>query len=95
MEQIVSFVPDSLRTAWLDSDRHLTTDGLLRNPFPEDERELPLAEAILEVKPEGMGDDEATAFIEFMSLGLRFEPAERSSAQQLLQHRWATDWGDD
>jgi serine/threonine-protein kinase SRPK3 len=101
IEQIVSFVerlgpvPDSLRTAWVDSDRHLTSDGLLKDPFPEDERELPLTETIREAKPEGMGDDEVMAFTEFLSLIFHFEPAERSSTQELLQHRWVTDWGND
>jgi hypothetical protein len=59
---------------------------------PEDERDPPLAEAILEAKPVGMDEDELTAFIEFMSLIFRFEPAERSSTQELLRHRWVTDW---
>ncbi|KAJ5613891.1 hypothetical protein N7528_007545 [Penicillium herquei] len=97
LEQIVGFVerlgpvPDSLRTAWLDSDRHLTPDGLLKNPYPENERELPLEEAIREFKPPGMEADELTAFIDFMSLIFRFEPAERSSTEDLLQHRWVQE----
>lgn len=57
MEQIVNFVerlgplPDSVRTVWLDSDLHLTSDGLLKNPVSEDERDLPLTEAIREDMP--------------------------------------------
>ncbi|KAJ6031596.1 hypothetical protein N7540_002328 [Penicillium herquei] len=97
MGQIVGFVerlgpvPHSLRSAWLDSDRHLTSDGLLKNPFPEDERELPLDEAIRELKPSGMGEHELLAFIDFMNLIFRFEPAERSSAEELLQQRWVQE----
>ncbi|KAJ5726056.1 uncharacterized protein N7483_007413 [Penicillium malachiteum] len=97
LEQIVGFVerlgpvPDSLRTAWLDWDRHLTSDGLLKNPFPEDARELPLDQAIWEFKPNGMGEDELADFIAFMRLIFRFEPAERSSTEELLQHRWVQE----
>ncbi|KAJ5703977.1 hypothetical protein N7493_011115 [Penicillium malachiteum] len=97
LEQIVGLVerlgsvPDSLRTAWLDPDSHLTSDGLLKNPYPEYERGLPLDEAIWEVKPSGMGEDELVAFIDFMSLIFLFEPAERSPTEELLQHRWAQE----
>lgn len=81
LEQIVMFmerlgpVPDSLRTAWADSNRHLTSDGHLKDPFPEEEMELPLAETIREAKKKGMGDDEVAAFIEYLGLIFRFEPA--------------------
>ncbi|CAI7626857.1 unnamed protein product [Penicillium bialowiezense] len=99
VEQIGNFVerlgpvPESLRSAWKDSDDHLTSDGHLKNPFPEDERELPLTEEIKDRKPEGMSEDEATAFVEFLSLIFRLEPSERSSTQELLQHRWVTaEW---
>ncbi|KAJ6172488.1 hypothetical protein N7470_001555 [Penicillium chermesinum] len=98
VEQIVMFVerlgpvPETLREAWLDSDNHLTPDGHLKNPFPEEERELPIAKEILEYKPEGMGEDEVSAFVEFLGLIFCFDPCERRSTQELLRHRWITDW---
>ncbi|KAI0379466.1 kinase-like domain-containing protein [Hypomontagnella monticulosa] len=88
-------MPESLCTGWIDSDRYVTSDGHLREPFPEDERELPLNEAIREVKPIGMKEAELEAFIEFMNLIFRLEPTERSSTTELLQHRWVTEFGND
>lgn len=60
LEQIVCFVErlgpvhELLRNAWVYSDRHLTPDGHLQEPFP-DERDPPLAETIRNTKPKGMG----------------------------------------
>jgi serine/threonine protein kinase len=65
-------VPESLRTAWLDSECHLTSDGLLKNSFPEDERELPIAEEFINYKPKGLSRDETTAFAEFMGHYFQF-----------------------
>ncbi|KAI5921801.1 kinase-like domain-containing protein [Camillea tinctor] len=100
LDHICSFIeslgpmPDSLRTGWLDSDRYLTSDGRLIDPYPEDESDLPLAEAIQEAKPKGMEEAELIAFIDFMSFIFHLEPSERSSTQELLQHRWVTDFGE-
>lgn len=97
-EQMVMFidrlgpVPEYLRSACKDLDLNLTSDGILVDPLPEDERAEPLAKFFMEYKPEDMGEEEITAFIEFLGLMIRFDPDERSSAQDLLQHRWITDF---
>ncbi|OQE17241.1 hypothetical protein PENSTE_c021G01368 [Penicillium steckii] len=83
-------VPASLRSAWEDADKYLTPDGQMKEPYPEDQRERPLVEQIVHNKPSGMGEEELKAFVEFMSSMIRFEPSERSSTHDLLQHRWVT-----
>ncbi len=99
IEQLYCFVemlgpmPESVRALWADADSHVAADGTLLRPFPEDEREPPLDESIRNARPEGMGDDELEAFVEFMGLMMRFDPAERKSTTEILCHRWVTGFG--
>ncbi len=99
IEQLYCFIEmlgpmaESVRALWADADSHVAADGTLLRPFPEDERELPLDESIRDVRPGGMGDDELEAFVEFMGLMMRFDPAERKSTSEILRHRWVTDFG--
>ncbi len=108
MEQMARFiqalgpVPDSVRAQWeaaddyLPPEDYLAEDGTFLDPLTEGvEVQLPLGEAIRRARPDGMGDDELEALVEFVGLMIRYDPADRKSTAELLQHRWLTDFETD
>ncbi|KAK1142919.1 hypothetical protein N8T08_007160 [Aspergillus melleus] len=97
IEHIYAFIemlgplPKYLRDFWPAADEHVNMDGELLQPFPEDERALPLAESIREEYHKGMSEGELLAFVEFMAMMIRFDPEERALTETLLKHRWITE----
>ncbi|KAH8429188.1 uncharacterized protein LDX57_006857 [Aspergillus melleus] len=88
-------LPKSLRDFWSAADEHVNIEGELLRPFPEDERTLPLTGSIREESPEGMSQEEVSAFAEFMAMMICFDPEERALTETLLQHRWVTEFAVD
>ncbi|KAI9043251.1 uncharacterized protein KD926_004435 [Aspergillus affinis] len=72
-----------LRESWSAADEHVNADGELLRQFPEDERALPLANAIREEKPDAMSEEEQSAFIEVMGMMIFFSIRMSESRQTL------------
>ena len=96
--QVYSFIetlgpmPEKTRALWKAADEHLDSKGNLSSPYPEDERDPPLRDAVQESKPEGMSTEEMECFIHFLSVCFRWDANERPSTKELLEHRWIADF---
>ena len=93
--EVLGPMPKVVRALSDLADDYVNAEGNSLDPFPEDERELPLAKGIEENRPVGMGDEELELFKDFMASIFKWDPAERPSTKVLLEHPWIKDIRDE
>ena len=93
-------MPQSLREKWTNSEDFLNEDGEELpeldddgEPLGEEEenqrkKEAAFEEVLRRGRPVGMGEEEGRAFEKFLRGCLRWEAADRETAEQLLKSEW-------
>lgn len=90
MIEVLGPMPESMRNAWKGRRSIVDEDGNLLEELTHDSYSEPLDVQITEIMPAGVTCDESSAFESFMWTIFQWDPEDRPSAEELLQHRWVT-----
>lgn len=89
---IVGSLPDNLMALWPRSKTWFGPNRERLNPFADEGGEIfanaSLEEAFEKNKPDDIGAEESNVILSLIRGILRYEPSERPTAEDILQHEW-------
>lgn len=88
MIEVLGPMPEGMRKCWKGRRAIVDPDGNLREELIHDPFSNPLDVQITELMPDGVAFGELSAFESFLRMIFQWEPKDRPSAEQLLQHNW-------
>ena len=94
LHSLLGPLPSSIAELWPRYNQYFASDGhQIRNlPIGADEDDIPfcqsLGECLFENRPEDMDEGEAEELVMMLSKMLKYDPAERMEAGELLKEPW-------
>lgn len=88
MTEVLGPLPQRLLAYWERRASFVDPDGNLLDNIIKEGISEPLYELIALYSPHDMSSVEAASFEEFLHLMLQFNPEDRATAKDLLQHSW-------